>query len=494
VTEGARPRVSVLHDPGVLYPEADDWFSPGERYPEYPFEHVARAPNRVYAMVRDLLVQAGLDRERFGTQAWNPLGGHVAPGATVFVLCNFVFHRRVQDSVETMQAKCIHGSVLRALLDYVWIAARPTGTVRFGNAPLQSCDWDRVLDETGARAVADFFASIGVPILPADLRLYVTRASLGRVVAVERREEAGRAVEIDLGRASLLAELDSGHAPRPRFRVTDYNPARTDAFHEGALHRYVIHRAVLESDTVISLPKMKTHEKVGITCGLKGFVGSVGHKDCLAHHRFGGPRDGGDEYSPRTSFLTPLSHWHEWLNRRDHDAVLQGPFRAAERLARIALRRAGIPLAGSWHGNDTAWRMALDLARILYFADRDGVLRETPQRRHVVLVDGIVAGEGNGPLAPRPVHAGTLVWSDDVATGDRVVARLMGFDSDRVPLVREAGRVLGARASDDPRLVVNGEERDEQELDPVLGRDFLPPRGWRGYVERGTRPGVAEVG
>jgi hypothetical protein len=443
-------------------------------------------------MVRDVLAQAGLDRERFGTAAWNPLGAYVAPGSTVFVLCNFVYHRRVQDSVEAMQAKCIHGSVLRALIDFVWLATGPAGRIRFGNAPLQSADWERVLAETGALAVEEFYRERQLPIEATDLRLFVTRATLGRLVTVERRDAAGQAVEIDLGPDSLLAELARAGSLRPRFRVTDYNPARTDAFHEGSFHRYVIHRAVLEADSVISLPKLKTHEKVGITCGLKGFVGAVGHKDCLAHHRFGGPASGGDEYSPATSFLTPLSHYHEWLNRRAPEAPLQGPLQAAERAARAVLRRLGLPLAGSWHGNDTAWRMALDLARILYHADRTGKLRDEPQRRHAVLIDGIVAGEGNGPLAPRPVHAGTLVWSDDVVEGDRVACRLMGFDPDRVPLVREAARPLRYRVSrgEAASVTVDGDRRSEDSIGPVLGRSFLAPRGWRGHVERPGRRAI----
>ena len=70
----------------------------------------------------------------------------------------------------------------------------------------------------------------------------------------------------------------------------------------------MIHRDVLEADVVIHLSKLKTHEKVGITCGLKGFVGSVGHKDCLAHHRFGPPGRGGDEYPDSQAFLRAGDH------------------------------------------------------------------------------------------------------------------------------------------------------------------------------------------
>ena len=34
---------------------------------------------------------------------------------------------------------------------------------------------------------------------------------------------------------------------------------------------------------------------------------------------------------------------------------------------------------GNWQGNDTCWRMALDLNRALRFANRDGSLRTAAQ-------------------------------------------------------------------------------------------------------------------
>ncbi len=162
-----------------------------------------------------------------------------------------------------------------------------------------------MLRDAEADRVADFYRARGLDVRPVDLRLYVTdRSQLGRVRRIERRDESA-AVEIDLAEHSLLAELAAHGGGRQRFRVADYNPERIESFHAGSSHRYVLHRAMLEADVVISLPKLKTHEKVGITCALKGFVGAVAHKDCLAHHRFGSPRDGGDEYPDSLELAAP---------------------------------------------------------------------------------------------------------------------------------------------------------------------------------------------
>ena len=50
--------------------------------------------------------------------------------------------------------------------------------------------------------------------------------------------------------------------------------------------------------------------------------------------------------------------------------------------------------------------------RIAHYADATGRMHDTPQRRHLSLVDGIVAGEGDGPLDPDPIRAGTIAMSD----------------------------------------------------------------------------------
>jgi hypothetical protein len=154
--------------------------------------------------------------------------------------------------------------------------------------------------------------------------------------------------------------------------------------------------------------------------------------------------------------------------------------------------------SGNWHGNDTCWRMALDLARILHYADRDGVLRDAPQRRHLALVDGVVGGEGDGPLAPIPVRAGTLILADDVALADRVACRLMGYDPACLPLIRRAfepSRFPITLAGAAPVEVGwNGGTLREDRLRPVLERPFRPPLGWRDYLLRAKVPKSAEPG
>lgn len=465
--------LSIVADEHLAYPDAAEWFSPSVGYPEYRHGHVASKPNAVYAAVRQCFAQAGFDAARFGTADWNPLGDIVQPGQRVFVLCNFVQHQRSNESAEAFAGKCTHGSVVRAVIDYLLLAG---ARVQFGNAPVQSCNWAAVLDQTGAARVQEFYAERNLPAAAIDLRMVVSeRDALGNITNYVERDAAQNTIEIDLGSTSLLDE-PSRHGAR--YRVQDYNPERTEAFHGPGRHVYVLHRAVLEADVVFSLPKLKTHEKVGVTCAVKGCVGAVGHKDCLAHHRFGPPGKGGDEYPRDPLGLFRAASWlHDRVYRSQSKA---GVLRIADNFLRRVLRRINPSVAGAWWGNDTAWRMAVDLARIVEHADANGVLHETPVRRNYSLVDGVIGGQGRGPLRPDPVASRTLFFADDVYLADFAAATLMGFDPRSVPHLRHA--CLDVSALDvSARAIANGVEGGLEVLAPHVIR-YEPPPGWKGHL------------
>jgi uncharacterized protein (DUF362 family) len=479
--------VSVIHDRNLRYPEEGDYFSPNQAFPEYPFQHIARQSNPVYTAVRQCLAEAGLDGDNFGSNRWNPLGEYIAPGQRVFVLCNFVKHN-ITPSPEVMLAKCTHGSVVRAVMDYVWIALAGRGSVRIGNAALQSADWDRVTRETGARTVQEFFnrfAKRDVSVALTDLRQHIIRRRvLGGVDPVYHGDDGESCVSVDLGTDSLLDELYRS-GTEPKFRVLDYDHRRTDSCHSKGRHVFLISKHILESDVLFSIPKLKTHEKVGFTGGIKGCVGAVAHKDCLAHHRYGPPHCGGDEYPDQLSILRPLSRLHDATYAKD-------PGRGQEALqllnycARIGVRRFTRSMSGSWPGNDTCWRMAVDLARIVQYATSAGRLELQRQRPHIMLTDGIVAGEGDGPLSPRAAAVGYLSFCDNLLAGDYVNCLAMGFDPDKIPMIRESFRLERYRIAEFCRseieIQVNGNPVQSQDVNTAMGRKLQPPREWRGYL------------
>jgi len=476
--------LSIVSDQQIQYPDAADAYSPDTRYPEYRFDSIATKPNRVYAAVRQCFAQAGLDREHFGTPAWNPLRTYVQPGQRVFVLCNFVYHRRPNESVDAFLGKCTHGSVVRAVVDYLLLAVGSNGRIQFGNAPVQSCSWPAVLEQTGAAAVHAFYARQGAPVEASDLRMFIAeRDAFGKVAPAIERDAGALTSNVDLGTSSLLDEPSRRGA---LFRVHDYDPERTEAFHGPGKHIYVVHRDVLDADVIFSIPKLKTHEKVGVTCAVKGCVGAIGHKDCLAHHQFGPATKGGDEY-PRDSFgiFRAASRLHDRVYRTSAARPGSPNLRRLDMFLRKALKRLNPSIAGAWWGNDTAWRMAIDLARIIEFCDRGGVMQASPVRTHVALVDGVIGGEGRGPLRPDPVASRTLFFADDAVLADYAAAVLMGFDPLAVPHLRYA-----LRNSESPmfrpnlpaaRIIAPGVEGG-MDLLKSFGRRYTPPPGWKGHL------------
>ena len=462
------------------YPGAP--FAPGAQFPELHFAPEPGTANPVYQLVRDCLRQAGLDAERFGQSDWNPLGEYISPGQRVFLLCNFVYHRRPFETAAQFTCKCTHASVIRAVADYALIALDGKGEVVIGNAPLQSCDWDAVLDQTGTRALIEYYRLHRCNVRAMDLRCYRSAYSTIGTRSNGRFENVSDAVAIDLGRDSLLAELPGNSA----FAVTDYDPADTQRHHRSGRHSYAVHREILAADAIIGIPKLKVHEKVGLTCGLKNYVGTCALKQTLPHHRIGSPRDGGDEYPERSPWSALASQAHARYARLPHGFWSDGALAVVDRGIRRLCLRAGSVAGGAWHGNDTAWRMAGDLFRIAEFADRRGVMQSKPQRRLLTVVDGIVAGEGEGPLAPQPVPLGTIVFSDDTALADWACCELIGFDVRKVPLVYQSLLRHGIDPADEPGPDVTLNQRllPISQLNHYCQRSLLPPRGWRNYVER----------
>lgn len=476
----------LVHRPGAVYPPAGP-FHPGAAYPEYPFgaEHVGPA-NDAYALVREALRDLQMDAARFGTPEWNPLGDFLRPGARVVIKPNLVLDRHPAGGDPTCLVT--HGAVARAVLDYVSLALGGAGEVVIGDAPLQGTDFGAAARAAGLPAVLDFYrAHAGVTLRLVDFRqVHAVKDAAGNIRAWREvpGDPAGYAV-FDLGDESLLRPLVG---PGVRFRVAKYRARDTARYHGSHSHRYVIARSLLLADGVINLPKMKTHCKAGVTLALKNFVGAVGRKQCLAHHRQGGPRRGGDEY-PENSRLKDAS---AWLGDRLQGSAppLRQLLELGWRVSLRLLRARGVPLLGdgSWHGNDTVWRMTLDLNRILRYGAADGTMHETPRRAILSLVDGLVAGEGEGPLEAAPRAAGLVIAGLNPVAVDLAGAAAMGFDYRRIPLLRGALAAmrwpLWAGGAEAVSLCLN---RQTLTLDALASAPpagaFLPAAGWREHLQ-----------
>jgi hypothetical protein len=214
--------------------------------------------------------------------------------------------------------------------------------------------------------------------------------------------------------------------------------------HHQGVHQYLVARAVVDADVIINLPKLKTHKKAGITCALKNLIGINGNKEYLPHHRVGGSAHGGDCYPGNGVVKRALEYVTDRQNLSSSyaSATMWHLFIALlARTSRMQGDRLGTD--GSWHGNDTIWRTCLDLNRILVYGKRDGssgsgIMSEAAQRRVIHIADAVIAGQGNGPLAPDPLSLGLLLGSNNAAAMDWAGAHLLAYDPEKIPLVGHA--------------------------------------------------------
>jgi hypothetical protein len=144
--------------------------------------------------------------------------------------------------------------------------------------------------------------------------------------------------------------------------------------------------------------------------------------------------------------------------------------------------------SGNWYGNDTTWRMVLDLNRILQHADSDGRFGARPSRRFLSVVDGIVGGEGNGPLDATPRPTGVVLTGTNPVAVDLACARIMGFDSRKIPMLAQALAPHFLPLVDFVESDVSVRSNDPAFHQPLsLVRGSLPGYaahfGWAGHIE-----------
>ncbi|MGB9692211.1 MAG: DUF362 domain-containing protein [Candidatus Sumerlaeaceae bacterium] len=468
-------------------------FHPPEHYPEYPFRAaVAQEPNFVYGAVRELFRVLGFDSARYGTGAWNPLRELISPGQTVLLKPNWV--RNFHDLGVECKSLITHGSVIRAVLDYVYLALDGRGRVIIADSPQNDAVFSEILRLSGLPEIRDFYKThTNIDIEVYDLRLAYVHKVDG--VLVRHEDLPGD----PLGYAAVDLKTDSMFEPisskATQFRGAEYSLAEMQQHHGPGKHEYPLCRTILAADVLINLPKLKTHKKAGVTLSLKNMIGINGNKNWLPHHTEGVPADGGDQFDR-----------NDVKNRVEQKVVqlFKEYFPHLGPLKRVVAKpvktvgkaifgdtNAGRVRSGNWWGNDTIWRTCLDLKRILFYADKNGLMQKTLQRNYLTIIDGIIGGEGNGPLAPSDKPCGLLIGSRNPVIADAVATRIMGFDWRLVPIVSRAFDAtmrwpLTSVAPEEIECISNTAcWRGEFDTIPWQRFLFEPHFGWAGHIRVG---------
>lgn len=486
-------RVSIRRTRSARYPSFP--FHPPRTYPECT--HLGREKdqkNEVYDAVRGIFADLQLDTRNLGTGRWNPLGRLISPGQRAVVKPNWVLHANQSDG--SIESLVTHTSVIRAVVDYLILALRGQGSIEIVDAPLQNCDFGELLRRNMVVELVEFYRRKfpGIAFSVIDLRRTTLQTSESRAPGVARQfaqtgDPRGYTM-VDLGGESILTDI---HHRFRRFRVANYDHRMMQEHHNLQKHEYLVANSILSADFIVNVPKLKTHEKAGITGALKNLVGINGHKEFLPHHTNGGPETGGDQYRKK-SYIKPIvnrifdDYWKNVNRRSQVGNVLETvAIRALKKVASVV--EGDRMYDGAWSGNDTIPRTTLDLNHLLYFYDVErGRLSDTQHRSVLHVVDGVVAGEGHGPLRPTAKDARVVLGGWNPLAIDLCGARLFGIEPMAVPLLR-----YGLEHEKSRLLLSHSEIRDIETTDDgwpgTLGDlsalGFRMPAGW----ERAVLPG-----
>ncbi len=381
-----------------------------------------------------------------------------------------------------------HPSVVLAVVDELARAMQGLGTLCVCDAPHTYADFETIVArgqlKERLQQVRDRWPRLRLELIDLRREVWIRKDE----VVVERRanpHDPRGYVPFNLGRDSLFWR----HRGEGHYYGADYDSGVVNAHHHGDVHEYLVAGTPIACDLFVNLPKLKTHKKTGITCSLKNLVGINGDKNWLPHHTEAGPEWRGDEY-PSARIAQQIERVMKRAGRRmmaSLPVVGNWLYRRMRNTGKHLLGDSETVVRnGNWHGNDTCWRMALDLNRTLLYGNSNGTWREAVAPKHyLALVDGIIGGEGNGPLCPDPVASGVLLAGTNPAVVDAVACRLMGFDPQRVPIVREAFASHRWPIADVPLDQITvldnrlGRSVPLDELAPAIPGGFKPHFGWQ---------------
>ena len=328
-----------------------------------------------------------------------------------------------------------HPIIITAVLEAALRLLNGKGAITVTDGPQTDSSFKKIMRIMQPNKWVRMGTHYGVPVKVLDLR-EDEWVNVGDITVDKRKLPGDPKGSTEINLEEEVSEF-FGHKKSVRgYYGADYDIHETNRAHDGHNNLYRVSKTVIESDVFINIPKMKTHKKAGITCCLKNLVGINTYKNFLPHHNEGSAVEGGDQF--------PGNKVKNRIEGRIMAKLKQGLLQN-QKLAPlfIPVKKVGkkifgsteeVVRSGNWHGNDTLWRMILDLNKILFFSNPDGTMREPfsdNKKKYIGVVDGVYAGEGNGPMAPDKRTAGVLIAGTCPVGIDCVCAKLMGFDYHR---------------------------------------------------------------
>lgn len=360
-----------------------------------------------------------------------------------------------------------HPNLILATLKVI-LECSPKSVV-VGDAPIQDCHWEKLFSKEFYDEVDNLQKEFCVPISIRDFRKVIFDSSTNQFGKSKRTDDDY--LIFDVGDRSWLEPITDETI---KFRVTNYDPDRMKLSHAKGMHRYCVAKEIFESDIVITMPKTKTHRMACLTNSLKILVGMNGDKDYLPHHRIGAKDQGGDCYKNYNILRSTAEKLLDFANRHRGTFIFLPVRFLVQVLWRISIPNRGETMAATWYGNDTVWRMVMDLNLIASYGTKDGKMAMTPQRTIYTLCDAIVGGQKEGPLYPDPLASGVLFFSNDSYLSDEVAGNLFQLNLNKIPLLAQAAIQNKKKEFE---IILNGSIVSMKDVRDI-GIEAEVPSGW----------------
>lgn len=112
-------------------------------------------------------------------------------------------------------------------------------------------------------------------------------------------------------------------------------------------------------------------------------------------------------------------------------------------------------------------------------------MRNQKQLRYFSVIDGIVGGEGEGPLKPARVHSGVIIMGMNPIAVDIVATTYMGLDYRKIRKLNSSqiARNKIMKFSPDEIEILSGDHETSRNVQSFQAKyKYKVPRGWNGYL------------
>lgn len=434
-------------------------FNPSNKYLEGININI-KSDEKIYDEIRNLFITMKLDKKNIGTSLWNPFKDFIKEGNKVVIKPNLVKH--INNCINgTTDSLITNFSIIRPIIDYCILALNGTGNIIVGDAPVQECDFDKVIsinDLENAIKIYKEFLGNDMSIELIDFRKNNNQNSESTLVSIDND--------------SSFKDIDDY---AKKYAITNYNLNYMKEHHLNGKHEYLISNYILNADVIINLPKPKSHRKAGMTACLKNFIGVNTKKEYLPHHRSGDINSNGDEFPEKSH----IKNMHSKLSNYSykHNLIINYTRKFLGLILKIQKKNRF--LEGSWYGNDTIWRTILDINKIVLYSDKNGKLKKKKQRIIFNVADMIISGEKEGPLLPTDKNVGLIVGSFNSLNMDTVICQIMGFNPEKIKYINNGYKLTKYKISDNDYKVY-----DKKGLTNLknYNKHFIPTDGWIDYL------------